>query len=643
MRCKIKGKFLASLFLLNFMVVSILNAQWVQTYGESEDDHANAIQQTRDGGFIVAGFTNSFGAGSSDVWILKLATDGSIEWQKTYGENSLDEAWSVQQTLDGGYIVAARSQSFSGSSSNFWILKLAGDGSLEWQKSYGGTDADDPYSIQQTTDGGYIVAGHTTFDNARFTDFWVLKLSSDGNIEWQKTYGESLRERAYCIQQTLDGGYIVAGTTESFGAGSLDIWILKIAFDGNIEWQKTYGESYGESLSSILQTVDGGYIVAGSASFFGTGQYDFWIFKLSSDGDIEWNKIYGGSLVDRPNSIQQTFDGGYIVAGTTVSFGSGSSDIWVLKLNALGELEWQKTYGGKQAEYTSQIQEILGGGYVIAGSTSSYGIGARDILILKLFPNGDVHPSCIFINDSNAEVTDINIPPADTHIDAVSQNFLPVDTNVLTPDSEAVVYSLCLGQHTLTLTKSDGGITDPQPGIFVYDHAERARLEAEPDKGFIFLGWSGDIFGINRTIITTMDSDKSAKANFTKDDIEEIWEEAKKSPCFIATAAFGSPLHPYVVTLQDFRDRYLMSNQMGRKFVLLYYKYSPPIAKLISNNKVIKTVVRFWLIPLVVVGYSMVHLGPVQTIAVFLLGLMPLFVPIWIKRKRRKTELNKLV
>ena len=636
MRTEMKGKGFVLILLLISISFFTLNAQWVRTYGGDGDDRAKTIQQTSDGGYIVLGNTISFGFGSSDIWILKLASDGSIEWEKTYGEDGVDEGASIEQTLDGGYIVAARSESFSPASYDVLILKLASDGSIEWQKLYGGDDSDGAYSVQQTNDGGYIVAGYTTFYQTNLTDFWIIKLSSNGNIEWNRTYGESLRETAYSIQQTFDGGYIVGGTIESFGAGSIDVWIVKLASDGTVEWQKAYGERDGEGFSSVRQTIDGGYIVAGSIIFFGAGQYDFWIFKLSSEGDIEWNKTFGGNLGDRPSSIQPTFDGGYIVAGTTESYGMGSFDIWILKLSFDGTIEWEKTYGGSQREGETYIQETLEGGYIVAGSTASYGVELHDMLVLKLLPNGDINPSCVFIGESTAEISDLGDMSVDTPINGVSQEFSPVDSSFLTQDSESVGYSLCSGQRTLTLTASEGGTTVPEPGTYVFDFAERARMDAEPDEGFFFIGWSGDVFDTVRSLLITMNSDKFVKANFEEDIIEEIWEEAKKTPCFIATAAFGSPMHPYVRTLQDFRDRYLLPTRLGRKFVKLYYKYSPSIANLIANHKTLRMAVRLWLIPVVALGYSMVHFGPAPTGLIFTLALLPFIV--FVLNRRRKSR-----
>ena len=317
---------------------------------------------------------------------------GSSGWAATYGGVEYDRPFSIQQTDDGGYIVAGWTDSF-GNERDFWVLKLKSDGTVEWQKTYGGEGWEEARSIQQTSDGGYIVTGSTnTFETDALL---VLKLSPNGTIDWQKTYGGDDLERGNCIRQTPDGGYIVAGTTRTFSVGIDDLWVLKLRPDGTVEWERTYGGNDWEVMNSIQQTGDGGYIVAGDTSSFvprGQEAPDVWILKLNSDGTVEWEKIYGGDDSDEVDSIQQTSDGGYIVAGTTRSFGAGSKnimDIWVLKLRPDGTVEWQKTYGGVHWDVGSSIQQTSDGGYIVAGEIEFSSPGS-DAWILKLKADGSI-------------------------------------------------------------------------------------------------------------------------------------------------------------------------------------------------------------------------------------------------------------
>ncbi|MFC2160629.1 CFI-box-CTERM domain-containing protein [Acidobacteriota bacterium] len=637
-----KGKISAIILFLTFTSFLTLNAQWARTYGTSEDEQAFFIKQTQDGGYILAGQDDS--TFDVEIWIIKLSSDNNIEWQKIFDFHWSDQVDFILQTNDGGYIFGG-AVGHSTPNKEFLIVKLDPDGDFEWQQQYGNynNNDDQAHSLQQTSDGGYIVAGHTYHDNADPNladnyDFLILKLNYNGSVEWSKTYGGSSSETPHSIQETSEGGYIVAGVTQSFGSGSLDNWIFKLASDGSIEWQKTYGGFENEIARFIQQTNDEGYIVAGYTSSFGAGSYDFWVLKLFSNGEIEWHKIFGGEKKDIAHSIQQTFDGGYVVAGETQSFGFGDKDIWILKLNIWGDIEWQKTYGGSQSDEAFFIQQISNGGFIVAGSTNTYGAGKRDFLILKLFSNGDINFTCEFEKESNAEVSVIEIIPVDTDVSPEDLDVYYSDMASIPREGGAIVYNLCSGEHTLTLSTTSGGTTDPLPGTYICDYAELKTINPVPDEGYRFIGWSGDVISTDFSLSITMDSDKSIKANFGEDILEEIWEEAKNTPCFIATAAFGSPLHPYVKTLQDFRDNYLMTNRPGRMFVKLYYKYSPPIAKLITNHKSLRTVVRIWLIPLVAMGYSMVHFGPFKTSLMLVITFMPLFIFVWIYRRRGKKD-----
>jgi uncharacterized delta-60 repeat protein len=408
---------------------------WAKSYGGAGGDWAYSIQRTSDGGYIVVGETGSFGAGYADLWALKLNSDGAVSWQKAYGGIDWDEATSIQQTRDSGYIVAGWTGSFGTGDYDFWVLKLNSDGTTSWQKRYGGTWDDSPFSIHQTGDGGYIMAGGTYSFGTGNADFWVLKLSSDGTVAWQKRYGGAGDDCARSIQQTRDGGYIVAATTYSFGAGGCDFWVLKLNSSGTVAWQKTYGGTGSDWVYSIQQTSDGGYIVAGETSSFGAGYSDFWVIKLNSTGAISWQKRYGGTGDDYAYSIQQTSDGGYVVAGETRSFGAGDWDFWVLKLNGNGTVAWQKTYGGTGVDWATSMQQTSDGGYIVAGYTESFGAGYAHFWVLKLGSDGII----AFNPASGAQMTDTNAVPVDTNCTLVDTTATVADTSATVTDTNAAV------------------------------------------------------------------------------------------------------------------------------------------------------------------------------------------------------------
>jgi uncharacterized delta-60 repeat protein len=413
----------------------------------------------------------------------KQMTTGGGNWAKTYGGTGIEYASYIQQTADGGYIVTGATQSFGAGENDIWVLKLDANGAVQWQKTYGGPSYDNvtfSIPIQQTADGGYIVAGSTTSFGAGYGDIWVLKLNADGTIKWQKTYGGSSYDTAYSIQQTADGGYIVAGATSSFGAGNGDLWVLMLDANGAVQWQKTYGGTDYESAYSIQQTTDGGYIVAGANAFLIGGNGDFWVLKLDSSGTIAWQKTYGGTNSEFAFSIQQTADGGYIVTGATSSFGAGYNDIWVLKLDANGTIAWQKTYGGTKYEHARSIQQTADGGYIVAGSTTSFGAGENDIWVLKLDAEGNISDSCPFgIGQATAVFpTNTLVLPANSQSTISDTSCTVTSTSVTPQDTNAAVETQCSGSD-ITWAKTYGSIND-----------DRARaIQQTSDGGYIVAGY----------------------------------------------------------------------------------------------------------------------------------------------------------
>ncbi len=419
--------FIAALFMTSGLYAQAPNIQWQKSLGGSGNDWAHSIQQTSDGGYIVAGVNNSNGGdvsgnhGEADAWIVKLNATGNIQWQKSLGGSGSDRANSISQTSDGGYIMAGYSLSYDGDVSgnhgngDYWIVKLNATGNIQWQKSLGGIDNDEAQSIQQTSDGGYIVAGWSfstdgdVSGNHGSGDFWIVKLNATGNILWQKSLGGSGSDGAYSIRQTSDGGYIVSGYSRSNDGdvsgshGNADYWIVKLDATGNIQWQKSLGGSGDETTGlSIVQTTDGGYIVSGySRSTDGDvsgnhGDADAWIVKLNATGSILWQKSLGGSGADGANYIQQTSDGGYIIAGVNssndgdVSGNHGKADYWIVKLNTTGDIQWQKSLGGSNDESAWYIGQTTDGGYIVVGwSLSNDGDvsgnhGKQDSWVVKL-------------------------------------------------------------------------------------------------------------------------------------------------------------------------------------------------------------------------------------------------------------------
>jgi nicotinamide riboside kinase len=406
---------------------------FAKTYGGAYNDEATSVQQTSDGGYIVAGGTYSFGAGSRDIFLIKTDAIGNIIWAKTYGGTGWDDAYSVQQTSDGGYIVAGRTDSFGAGSRDIFLIKTDANGNIIWAKTYGGTNYDEAYSVQQTSDGGYIVAGYTWSFGAGSRDLFLIKTDASGNIIWAKIFGGTGGGEAYSVQQTSDGGYIVAGYTFSFGAGYSDIFLIKTDASGNVQWAKTYGGTSYDGAYSVQQTSDGGYIVAGTTWSFGAGSYDIFLIRTDANGNIIWAKTYGGTNDDYALSIQQTSDGGYIVACWTWSFGAGYSDALLVKTDANGNLQWAKTYGGTYWDGAFPVQQTPDGGYIVAGHTTFVGAG-DDIFLIKTDANGNIG-SCSIVRNVSLTVTtpSLTVTTPSPLVSSVSPTVNSVSPTVTSP------------------------------------------------------------------------------------------------------------------------------------------------------------------------------------------------------------------
>jgi len=381
--------------------------EWSQTFGGSEYDWGNSVTQTSDGGYIIASITYSYGAGNGDIWLIKTGASGAEEWSQTFGGSGQDYGQSVAQTADGGYIITGSTYSYGAGHSDVWLIKTDADGSKEWDETFGGSGEDHGDSVAETSDGGYIIAGSTQSYGNGSSDVWLIKTGANGNEEWSQTFGGSEYDYSGSVVETSDGGYIIAGSTESYGAGGSDAWLIKTDANGTEEWDKTFGGSDYDWGSSVAETSDGSYIIAGS---YGTGSSDAWLIKTSADGNKEWDETFGGSGGDCGCSVAQTSDGGYIVAGYTYSYGAGSADLWLIKTDVGGAEEWNQAFGGLNYEDGLSVAVTSDGGYVITGSTVSYSAGGSDVWLIKLSDSDTTPPAPVAVS---IDVPDEAAPDSD--------------------------------------------------------------------------------------------------------------------------------------------------------------------------------------------------------------------------------------
>jgi hypothetical protein len=359
------------------------------TFGGPGSDWGNSVQQTSDGGYVIAGSTNSYGAGDYDVWLIKTDASGSRVWDKTFGGPGHDVGSSVQQTSDGGYIVAGTTLSDGASTLDVWLIKTDASGGRVWDRTFGGASDEAGYSVQHTPDGGYVVAGTTRSYGAGSSDFWLIRTDASGSELWDRTFGGADEDDGNSVQQMSDGGYIVAGRSRSSGEDEYDIWLVKTDGLGNRVWDDTFAGAGDDGTGSVQQTPDGGFIVAGWTDFRATGDYDVWLIKTDTAGNRVWDRTFGRSDRDYGESIQQTPDGGYVIAGRTESSETGDPDVWLIRTDASGNEVWNRIFGGPDADAGYSMCRTSDGGFAVTGWTRSFGVGQADVYLIKTDADGN--------------------------------------------------------------------------------------------------------------------------------------------------------------------------------------------------------------------------------------------------------------
>lgn len=377
------------LLLLVFAVVpASMFAQdsvWTKPFGGTNIDVAYAIEETFDEGYIISGYTRSYGTASGrNLWLFKTDKHGNLIWNKTFGGNSDDEAAAVKQTLDGGFIAAGYTSSFGNGAKDVYVVKTDSLGNEVWSRTFGGSSDEEAYALEVLPDGGYMIGGATSSSGAGSRDGWLIRLNALGNSVWTKTIGGLSTDGIRGLQRTTDNCFIITGWTASDGAGVLgNAWLVKTDSAGNVLFNKNFGGSDADRGLSVQQTSDGGYILTGYTASSGAGLDDMYLVRTDASGNQLWAKTFGGTGRDYGNAVKQTADRGFLIAGYTLSFGAGGDDVYLIKTDSMGILQWQKTYGGPASDVAYGLDLTSDGGYVIAGHTLSYGAGLHDAWLIR--------------------------------------------------------------------------------------------------------------------------------------------------------------------------------------------------------------------------------------------------------------------
>jgi hypothetical protein len=359
-----------------------------RTFGGIGSDIGTSIQPTSDGGFIILGFTESYGAGKKDMWLIKTDGSGIKQWERTFGGGEDDEGSSIQETSDEGFIIVGTTGSTGHGSTDIWLIKTNSLGEKQWEKVFGGSKSEEGRSVRETSDGGFVIIGSTESFGPGSSSFWLIKTDSDGNNQWNTTFGGPEFDRAGDVRQTSDGGFILTGYTWSYGSGESDLWLIKTNSTGGKEWNKTYGGADNDYGTSLVVSLDG-YVITGYTWSYSPGNSNVWLLKTDFNGGKIWDWTYGGANADYGYAVHSTSDGGYVIIGE--SSAGLTSDVFMIKAGTLGNQEWTETFDASDREKGIDVLQTADGGYMIVGFTDIYNTGDLELWLIKTDDTGTVN------------------------------------------------------------------------------------------------------------------------------------------------------------------------------------------------------------------------------------------------------------
>jgi hypothetical protein len=388
------------LILITFAIFLVTNFALAQksfkkTYGGDNYDRGISAQQTSDKGYAIVGYTRSFGAGKDDVYLIKTDTQGSIQWSNAYGGKDLDNGWAVLQTSDDGFIITGFTRSFGNGGYDVYVVKTDATGKKQWDKAFGGKGDDRSWDMDKTSDKGFIIIGETNSSGAGERDALLLKIDDKGDQLWEKTYGGPKDDRCFSVRQTPDNGIIFTGITYSFGAGDRDVYVVKTDSHGKVLWEKTFGGNKSDVGHCVRLTSDGGYIVTGYTASFSKALNDIYLIKLDSVGNVKWTKTFGGEDDFHTLYGEETKDNGFILSGGIVNTRTRNMSACLVKTDNKGSHLWTRRFTEQVFKPITTARGYNGGltndgGYILAGDVFVYGSDTKSLVyFVKVDKNGN--------------------------------------------------------------------------------------------------------------------------------------------------------------------------------------------------------------------------------------------------------------
>jgi hypothetical protein len=447
----------------------VAQSTFFKVYPTLYDKTSRDILETADGGYIICGMTNNSNLYDCDLYVMKTDGAGNMQWEKSFGGSKPDYAYSMVQTNDGNYLITGYSQSFGGGDMDVYLVKISPSGSLIWQKTYIGWGNEEAREIIKSADGNYIIVGSTN-SNLPSQDAFLMKVDGDGAVIWIKYYGGSGKEFGNSVKQCSDGGYYMLGETFSYGQGG-DAYLVRTNAGGDTLWTRHYGGALNDEGVWVEVTNDGAATLAVRDSCNGK-DVDTRIMQVNANGALLWSKLYAGNLKDTPKTLRRTADGGYLIGAISRSFGWVNPDMWILKTNSSGDTLWSRHYGDADHEHCHHAKPSGDGGILAVGHSRSYSPGQK-VMFLKLNSSGVVSADEQFVTTQPLNV----FPnPSSGHLSFRHAQSGPCKVNVYNALGEAVFAESL--EYVLPGQVSTIDLGRPQAGIYILTIESQGRKRA---------------------------------------------------------------------------------------------------------------------------------------------------------------------